>query len=106
MMVRRYYVYIMASISRVLYVGVTDDIVRRVAEHKAGEIEGFTKQYRLKKLVHYEEFGDIRQAIAREKQLKGWRREKKVELIEAENPNWKDLSWEWFGSRRFALDQE
>ncbi len=103
---RRFYVYIMASISRVLYIGVTDDIVRRVAQHKLGEIEGFTKQYRVKKLVHFEEFADIRQAIGREKQLKGWRREKKVALVEAGNPHWKDLSWEWFGARRFALGQE
>ncbi|MBM4042292.1 MAG: GIY-YIG nuclease family protein [Planctomycetes bacterium] len=96
----------MASISRVIYVGVTDDLERRVGEHKRGEIEGFTKQYRLKKLVYFEEFGYVRDAIAREKQLKGWRREKKVALIEVENLHWRDLSWEWFDSRRFALDQE
>ena len=105
-MVGRYYAYIMASISRVLYIGVTDDLERRVREHKQGEVQGFTQKYRLKKLVYLEEFGDIRQAIAREKQLKGWRREKKVALIEAENPHWRDLSWEWFDSRRFALDRE
>ena len=104
-MSRCYYVYIMASISRTLYVGVTADLMRRVEEHKRGEVEGFTTKYKLKKLVYYEDYQDIRHAIEREKQLKGWRRGKKVALIESVNPNWMDLSWEWFEGRRFSLDE-
>ena len=84
----------MASISRTLYVGVTNDLGRRVAEHKSGETEGFTKRYQVHKLVYYEEFGRPRDAIAREKELKGWLRSKKVALIESFNPAWRDLSWE------------
>lgn len=86
-----YYVYIMASISFVTYIGVTNDIIRRAEEHKDGVVEGFSKRYQTKKLVHYEHFGDIRDAIRREKELKGWSRKKKVALIESENPRWKDL---------------
>ena len=88
-----YYVYILASENnRTLYVGVTNDIVRRVAEHKSGIIEGFTKRYGVHKLVFAESCGDAYAAISREKQLKGWRREKKVALINSINPFWKDLS--------------
>ncbi len=86
-----YYVYIMANISRVIYIGVTNDLIRRVMEHQAGEVKGFTKRYKTRKLVYYEHFFDIRYAIQREKELKGWRRSKKVALIEKENSNWRDL---------------
>jgi putative endonuclease len=89
---RQFYVYLLASRSRVLYIGMTNDLERRVCEHKLGEVEGFTKQYRVHRLVFFENFHDARMAIAREKQLKGWRREKKVALIEAENPTWDDLA--------------
>ena len=89
---KNYYVYIMASISRVLYIGVTNDLERRVSEHKSGTFEGFTRMYRCKRLVWYEMFRDIRQAIECEKRLKGWLREKKIALIEELNPNWADLS--------------
>jgi len=92
---RTYCVYIMASISRTLYVGVTNDLERRVREHKEGLIEGFTRKYRIKKLVYYETLNTPRDAIAREKQIKGWRRARKVELIESVNPTWKDLAHEW-----------
>ena len=88
-----YYVYILASENnRTLYIGVTNDLVRRIAEHKSGAIEGFTKRYAVHKLVYAESCGDAYVAISREKQLKGWRREKKVALINENNPFWKDLS--------------
>jgi len=87
------YVYILASENnRVLYIGVTNDIVRRIAEHKEESIGGFTKTYHVHKLVYLESCGDAYAAISREKQLKGWRREKKVALIVKDNPFWKDLS--------------
>jgi putative endonuclease len=86
----------MASASRVLYVGVTNDLERRVWEHKAKLIPGFTRQYNVTRLVHFEEYADIRDAIAREKQIKGWLRRKKIALIEEHNGTWKDLAWDWF----------
>jgi putative endonuclease len=89
---RTFYVYIMASRSRVLYVGVTNDIARRVDEHKQGSIPGFTTRYRVTRLVYFEEFPDIRDAIAREKEIKGWVRARKTRLIESRNPTWENLS--------------
>lgn len=86
-----YYVYIMASISKVLYIGVTNDIIRRVYEHKSGKIKGFTSKYRCYKLVYFEYFTQIEEAIQREKQLKRWKREKKITFIEKENSQWRDL---------------
>lgn len=86
-----YYVYIMSNDSRTLYIGVTNDIVRRVYEHKQGSVEGFSKKYHCHKLVFLEETHDVYTAIAREKQLKNWRREKKEFLINQHNPNWNDL---------------
>jgi len=91
----RYAVYIMASRSHRVYVGVTNDIVRRVREHKDHTFEGFSSRYNVDRLVWYEVDPYIRTAIAREKQLKGWVREKKIRLIEAMNPTWQDLSQEW-----------
>ncbi|HUT22491.1 MAG TPA: GIY-YIG nuclease family protein [Candidatus Bipolaricaulota bacterium] len=87
-----YYVYIMASFKRTLYVGVTNDLKRRVSEHKDKVFEGFTKKYNCASLVYYELFNDINEAIDREKQLKKWRREKKIQLIESMNGCWDDLS--------------
>ncbi|MDA8230920.1 MAG: GIY-YIG nuclease family protein [Magnetospirillum sp.] len=87
-----YYVYLMASLSRTLYVGVTNDLRRRVSEHKAGLAEGFTKRYGCHRLVWFEYTNDISGAILREKQIKAWRREKKCALINAMNPEWRDLS--------------
>ena len=84
----------MASRSQVLYIGVTNDLSRRVAEHKAGEIPGFTKKYNVKRLVYFERSPHVRAAIAREKQLKGLLRKKKIALIESVNPDWKDLGKE------------
>ena len=79
---KRYYVYIMASKSRVLYIGVTGFLMSRMLQHKAGEIEGFTKRYNITRLVYYEVFQYVNNAIARETEIKKWRREKKVTLIE------------------------
>jgi putative endonuclease len=89
---RRYFVYILSSVSRTLYIGVTNDIERRVREHKQGLVPGFAAKYRISRLVYVEETTDVRAAIAREKQIKAWRRAKKIELIESVNPDWKDLS--------------
>jgi putative endonuclease len=86
------HVYIMASASGVLYIGVTNQLESRVMEHKQRLVSGFSQTYNTTKLVYFEPFGDIRDAIAREKQLKRWRREKKVFLIEKQNPRWLDLS--------------
>lgn len=90
-----YHVYMMASGSGVLYVGVTRDLERRVLEHKAKVRVGFSSRYKTSKLVYFEAFGQVRSAIAREKQLKRWRREKRIELIEGMNPEWRDLSEEF-----------
>jgi len=92
----QYYVYIMTNRSKTLYTGVTNDLIRRVCEHKNKIIDGFTKKYNITKLVFYEETNDIRTAIEREKQIKGWLRSKKIALIESVNPKWEDLSKEWF----------
>jgi putative endonuclease len=95
---RSYSVYIVTSRSRTLYVGVTDNIKRRIREHKQGDIEGFTRRYHLDSLVYFEVFGDVYAAIAREKQIKRWRREKNLRLIIRENPDrdWHDLSDGWY----------
>ena len=89
------WVYIMSSHSRCLYVGVTSDLHGRVWEHKNGVYEGFSKKYKTHDLVYQEFFNDIESAIAREKQLKGWTRAKKITLIEEINPSWADLSDAW-----------
>jgi putative endonuclease len=90
-----YTVYILASKSGTLYIGVTGDIYRRLSEHKQKLIDGFTKKYDCNKLVYYEIYTDVKQAIAREKQLKNWRRAKKEKLISTINILWTDLSEEW-----------
>ena len=87
-----FYVYILTNAyGNVMYIGVTNDLVRRISEHKSGRIEGFTKRYNVHKLVYYEYYGDINAAIAREKQLKGWTRAKKNALVQSENPCWREL---------------
>ena len=93
---KQYYVYMMTNRSKTLYTGVTNDLIRRVYEHKNKMIDGFTKKYNITKLVYYEETNDIQAAIAKEKQIKGWLRCKKIALIESVNPKWIDLSEEWF----------
>ncbi len=92
---RRYYVYIMASKSRVIYVGVTGFLMARVLRHRAGEGGAFTRTYRVHRLVYYHSFSNVGDAIARETEIKKWRREKKVKLIRAENPTWEDLAAGW-----------
>ena len=91
----RFFVYIVSSKSRRIYTGVTNNIERRVKQHKAGDIEGFTKRYKINRLVHYERFQYIGTAIRREKEIKGWDRAKRVALIERENPTWDDLAADW-----------
>jgi putative endonuclease len=86
----------MSNQSRILYIGVTNTIKRRVRQHKAGFIEGFSQHYKIDVLVYFETFTDISSAIAREKQLKNWRREKKLRLIAQDNPDWHDLSDGWY----------
>ncbi|HEU5095960.1 MAG TPA: GIY-YIG nuclease family protein [Reyranella sp.] len=91
----RYWVYIMTSSSlSTMYIGVTNDLGRRVAEHRAGLGSEFAKNYRVTRLVYAEEYEQIDEAIAREKQLKGWKRIRKNELVRAANPEWKDLMQE------------
>ncbi len=92
---KQYYIYIMTNkLNRVLYTGLTSNLEKRVYEHKSKLIEGFTKKYNVDKLVYYEEFDDINEAIAREKQIKSGSRQKKIDLITKMNPVWKDLSKE------------
>ena len=93
---RSYFVYIMASRSRVLYVGVTSNLVARVFQHKTGAVDGFTSRYRVVRLVHFEETDYVYSALEREKQIKGWRRELKIALIEEVNPLCEDLAGDWY----------
>ena len=92
----RYFTYIVASRSHTLYIDITGDLRKRVFEHKWKEHEGFTASYNCDRLVWFESYQDVTAAIAREKQLKGWRREKKIALIEKMNPAWIDLSKDWY----------
>jgi putative endonuclease len=95
---KSYYVYILANKSNsVLYIGVTNNLERRLYEHKNKIIKGFTSKYNLQKLVYFEVFNEASLSIAREKQLKGWLREKKNALISSVNPDWRDLSLDWYG---------
>jgi len=91
-----YYVYIMTNHSGTLYVGVTNDLQRRVLDHKNLVVEGFTKRDKITRLVYFEETLYIIAALEREKEIKGWVRDRKIKHIESENPGWKDLSDDWF----------
>jgi len=93
--VKQFHVYIMASRNGVLYVGMTNDLERRVGQHKTQSVPGFTSRYRVERLVFFEAFPTALQAIAAEKRIKGWRREKEIKLIESLNPTWRDLSEDW-----------
>jgi len=95
-MTQHYFIYIMTNNSRTLYTGVTNNLERRVYEHKNKLVPGFTARYKINMLVYFEETPDVLSAIAREKQIKGWLRSKKSSLIETVNPQWIDLSAEWF----------
>ena len=101
---QQYYVYIMTSRNRTLYTGVTSDLLSRVYAHKQKLADGFTKKYNVSSLVFYETTNGVESAIAREKQIKNWRRSKKIALIESVNPDWKDLSLEWYGSNSQKRD--
>ena len=97
---KQYYVYILASRSRILYIGVTNDLERRVYEHKKKLVPGFTAKYNIDRLVYFEATEDVQAAIAREKQIKGWLRSRKVSLIESVNRTWDDLSVHWFDAKK------
>lgn len=90
-----YYVYILSSYSRTLYIGVTNDLEKRLYKHKNKLIDGFTARYNINQLVYFESCSDINEAISREKYLKGWVRQRKIELIEETNPDWTDLAISW-----------
>jgi putative endonuclease len=92
---QEYYVYILTNNSKTLYIGVTNNLARRIYEHRNKLVEGFTKKYNLTKLVYIEKHSSIETAIRREKQLKNWHRQWKINLIESVNPEWKDLSFEF-----------
>ena len=95
-MEKTYYVYLLTNWNnQVMYVGVTNDLERRIYEHRNKLVDGFTKKYNVKKLVYFETASDVLAAIEREKQIKKWRREKKNQLVIEMNPEWKDLSLEW-----------
>ena len=96
---REDYVYIMTNRSGTLYTGVTNDLKRRVYEHKHKLVKGFASKYNITRLVWYDEFDDVEQAIEGEKRIKGWRRSKKIALIESLNPEWNDLAEGWFSKR-------
>ena len=102
-MQKHYYVYILANSRRTIYIGFTNDLQRRLQEHRDKVIEGYTSRYNLTKLVYYEVFATAREAIAHEKRLKGWLRAKKVALIESKNPNWQDLSDLELGDERRVI---
>jgi putative endonuclease len=93
---RNYFVYILGSLSGTLYIGVTSRLEKRIFQHRQHATNGFTSKYDVDRLLYWESYDDIRKAIDREKQLKGWRREKKVRLISSLNPHWVDLSRSWY----------
>ena len=95
-----FFVYILSSLSGTLYVGLTDDLIHRIRQHKDGTYDGFTKKYKVNRLMYYEVFNDDKAARAREIQVKAFRREKKIALFEKSNPNWEDLSRDFWGVRK------
>jgi len=103
-MAKSYWTYIMASNSGTLYTGVTSALYFRVQQHKRHTFEGFTAKYECTRLVWFEEFADVRNAIRREKQIKGWTRAKKIALIESENPRWEDIADNW-GARMLMRNE-
>ena len=99
-----YYVYILSSQRRVLYIGMTSNIEQRVFQHKTHVFGGFTAKYHVTSLVYFERHGSVITAIRREKEMKAWRREEKIELNESVNPKWKDLSYGWYQRHRYQPD--
>jgi putative endonuclease len=102
-MKKTYYVYLLSNTSKMLYTGMTNDLMRRVFEHKQKQVDGFTKKYNLHKLVYYEMTDVVGYAIKREKQIKGWSRKKKIKLITSINPKWEDLAGDWFSNQNRTL---
>jgi putative endonuclease len=105
-MPKLYYVYILASQRRVLYIGMTSTIEHRVFQHKTHIFPGFTSKYNVTILVYFERHDDVMTAIGREKELKACRREEKINLIESENPKWRDLSYGWYQRHQFQLGRK
>ncbi len=103
---KHYFVYIMSSQRRVLYVGITSKLEQRVFQHKQHSFGGFTANYNVTNLVYYESFDEVQKAIGREKEIKGWRREKKIALVESANPKWRNLSYGWYQRHRYAPEQK
>ena len=99
---KKYWVYIVASRTGTLYIGMTNNLYVRTLQHKSGEIEGFSNDYKCNRLVYWESFDDVLKAIDGEKQLKGWRRTKKIVLIESTNRRWEDLAEKWGAEMAFA----
>jgi putative endonuclease len=99
---KKYWVYVVASRTGTLYIGMTNNLYVRVMQHKSGTIEGFSRKYHCNRLVYWESFDDVLKAIDREKQLKGWRRMKKIVLIESMNRRWEDLAEKWGAEMAFA----
>lgn len=104
-MQKTYYVYILSSQRRVLYIGMTSNIEQRVFQHKTHAFKGFTAKYNVTILVYFERHGDVMTAIRREKEIKAWRREEKIRLIESANLGWRDLSYGWYQRHRYQPDQ-
>jgi len=102
---KNYYVYIMTSPSGTLYTGMTSNLVRRVYEHKQRLVDGFTKKYNVTRLAYYEQTSDVQTALAREKEIKKWRRSKKIALIKSINPKWQDLSAGWYDEANQDLER-
>ena len=102
---RSYSVYILTNRSKTLYVGVTNNLHRRILEHKSGDGSEFCRRYKIDRLVYYESFDDVVKAINREKQIKGWLRIKKIQLIVEMNPAWRDLSEGWYTRHRYQPDE-
>jgi putative endonuclease len=100
---KRYFVYIMTNPSRTLYTGITNNLRRRVREHKEKRIPGFAAKYNIARLAYVESFGDVRNAIEREKHIKAWTRAKRLALVESANPKWDDLSREWDQPQTFRF---
>lgn len=98
-----YYVYIISNHSRTLYTGMSSNLEQRVLQHKLKILDGFTKRYNIDRLVWYEVFHDVNQAIEAEKTIKGWRRSKKIELVEAQNSDWDDLAVGWYSAVQLRM---
>ena len=94
---RTYWVYIMTNRSGTLYIGMTNNLMRRIQDHRQGRVEGFTAQHQITRLIYVEPFAEVRDALGREKQLKGWTRTKKLALIASSNHDWRDLGDDWLG---------